>query len=86
MKGVKGFPAFRRAPFRDVKSLGEGGCRALVDASAAVDAFRSIDDSDVIAGDGSLRADVHTCSACNTLRCVNCNHCDYLGICHDEAI
>ena len=60
------------------KSLGDGGGRALVDASAAVDALAGVDDSDVLAGDGSLGADVHTCSACNTFRSVDCNHCDYL--------
>ena len=56
------------------KSLGDRRGGALVDASAAVDALAGIDDSDVIAGDSSLRADVDACSACNTLRSVNCNH------------
>lgn len=56
------------------KSLGDCRGGALVDASAAVDALAGIDDSDVIAGDSSLRADVDACSACNTLRSVNCNH------------
>ena len=51
---------------------------ALVDAGAAVDAFASVDDCDVLAGDSALGADVHACSACDTLRSVDCNHLDYL--------
>ena len=44
-------------------------CRggALVDTCAAVDAFGSVDDCDVIAGDSSLGAYVDACSTCNTL-------------------
>ena len=55
---------------------GAGG--ALVDAGAAVDAFAGIDDRDVLAGDSALGADVHACTACDTLGSVDCNHLDYL--------
>ena len=59
-------------------SLGDAAGGALVDAGAAVDAFASVDDCDVLAGDSALGADVHACSACDTLRSVDCNHLDYL--------
>ncbi len=75
---VRGFVAVRDGSGSLVISLGDGGGGALVDAGTAVDALAGVDDSDVVAGDGSLGADVHACSACDTLRCVNCNHCDYL--------
>ena len=60
-------------------SLGDGAGGALVDAGTAVDAFAGVDDSDVLAGDGTLRADVNACTACDTLGSVHCNHYDYLG-------
>lgn len=75
---VRGFVAVRDGSESLAISLGDGGGGALVDAGTAVDALAGVDDSDVVAGDGSLGADVHACSACDTLRCVNCNHCDYL--------
>ncbi len=59
-------------------SLGDGAGGALVDAGAAVDAFAGIDDRDVLAGDSALGADVHACTACDTLGSVDCNHLDYL--------
>lgn len=51
-------------------SVGDAARGALVDAGATVDAFAGVDDCDVLAGDGSLRADVNACSACDTLRSV----------------
>ena len=47
---------------------------ALVDACTAVDAFSCVDDSDIIAGDCTLGADVNTCSTCHTLGLFDCNH------------
>ena len=58
---------------RDVGSLDCCG-GALVDACTAVDAFSCVDDSDVIAGDCTLGADVNTCSTCHTLGLFDCNH------------
>jgi hypothetical protein len=56
----------------------ESGRGALVDASAAVNAFGSVDDGDVVNSDGVVGADVSAGSASDTLRLFYCNHFDYL--------
>ena len=71
---VRSFEGFRR----EAGSLGDSAGRALVDAGTAVDAFSSIDDGDVVAGDSALGADVDASAASNTLGFVDCNHVDYL--------
>lgn len=57
----------------------DGGRGALVDACATVDALSGIDDSDVIAGDCALGADIDACSACDTLGLFNGYHYDNLA-------
>ena len=55
---------------------GAGG--ALVDAGTAVDALGSIDDSDVVAGDGTLGAHIDASSTADTLGLFDCYHLDNL--------
>ena len=51
-----------------MRLLDDSAGGALIDACAAVAAFGSIDHCDVIAGDCGLRANINTCTACNTFR------------------
>ena len=65
-----GLPAF----FRSLDS----GRGALVDAGAAVDAFGSIDDGDVVNGDRIVGARIGADAAAHALGLFDCNHFDYL--------
>jgi hypothetical protein len=62
------------------KSLDDSARGALVDASTAVAALGCIDNCDVIAGDGGLRANVDACSACDTIGLFDRNHFDSSAI------
>ena len=53
---------------------------ALVDAGTAVDALGGIDDSDVVAGDGTLGAHIDASSTADTLGLFDCYHLDNLII------
>ena len=53
---------------------------ALVDAGTAVDALGGIDDSDVVAGDGTLGAHIDASSTADTLGLFDCYHLDNLRI------
>ena len=58
------------------RSLNDSAGGALVDASTAVAALGCIDNCDVIAGDGGLRANIDACSACDTIGLFDRNHFD----------
>lgn len=75
---MEGIPRPERSRGFVLTSL-DGGRGALVDACTAVDALSGIDDSDVIAGDCALRADIDACSACDTLGLFNRYHYDNLA-------
>lgn len=70
-----------------LRSVGDGAGRALVDAGAAVDALRGVDDGDVAAGDRALGAHVHTSSARYALGCIHsCCHFGNLITTTDEGL
>ena len=60
-----------------VRSL-DSGRGALVDAGTAVNAFGSVDDSDVVNGDSIVGARVGASSATDTLGLFDGYHLDYL--------
>lgn len=55
-------------------SLGDGSCRTLVDACSAVNAFSSVNNGDIVDGDGILGAHVGACTACDTIVCNYLRH------------
>ena len=64
---------------RRLRSLGDAAGGALVDASAAVNALRGVDDRDVLDGQGALGADVCACAAGDAVGSIDCNcHVCYL--------